>query len=392
MFKVLILPFFFAAVTIPASPQARGGTGGGSRPPSVPTRSTSIPSDPTSMTGAFFISGKVMVDDGTLLTDHPAIKSLCNGRTRVETYADSKGHFSFEVKTTNQHASVVSEDASDSSQSDFGQATSQMGMGSSNTVGSYMRNCQLQASLPGFTSATIELASKVSDVGTTDVGTLVLHRMAQVEGLTLSVTSAQAPSKAKKAYDKGRDEAKKEKWDAAQESFQKAVAEYPQYAVAWYELGRVQLKKGNSEAGRKSFQQAISADAKFVSPYHELAALAVHEQKWQEAVDSSSQLLKLNPVDFVGDWLVNAAANYNLQNYEAAATSAARGVDLDKQHQFPTLEHLLGLALAQKHDYAGAAEHFHSYLRVSPHAADAELVQKQADEMERLAQETTAGK
>src|SRR5262249_17815188 len=170
----------------------------------------------------------------------------------------------------------------------------------------------------------------------------------QVEGLTLSVTSAQAPSKAKKEYEKGRDSEKKEKWDAAQESLKKAVAEYPQYAAAWYELGRVQAKKGDSEGAKQSFHQAIAADQKFVSPYHDLADIAVREQKWQEAADNSASLLKLNPVNFPGDWLINAAANYNLRNYDEAQKSAVRGVNVDQQHQFPKLEFLLGLTLAQK--------------------------------------------
>ena len=36
-----------------------------------------------------------------------------------------------------------------------------------------------------------------------DIGRLVLHRMGQVEGLTISATSAMAPKDAQKAYEKG---------------------------------------------------------------------------------------------------------------------------------------------------------------------------------------------
>lgn len=390
MFRIILLAIFVFALTVEISAQTRGGTNPRS-PSNVPSTPSGPPSAPTRTPGPFFISGKVIIDDGTLLTDHPAIKSLCNGRTRIETYTDSKGHFSFEIKGPNQ-ANIVTEDASDSSQADFGRASSQLGRGRSDFVGSYLRSCQLAAALPGFTSGTIELAAKVSDIGSSDVGTLVLHRLAQVEGVTLSVTSAQAPSKAKKEYDKGRESEKKEKWDAAQESFQKAIDEYPQYAIAWYELGRVQVKKGDSDGARKSFHQSLSADAKFVSPYHELAQLAFREQKWQDVVDSSAELLKLNPISFPEDWWLNAAGNYNLKNFDAAEKSGLRGLEIDKQHQFPSLEYIVGLTLAQKRDYKGAAEHLRNYLNLEPHAANAEAIQKQADEIERLAQQTTADK
>jgi regulator of sirC expression with transglutaminase-like and TPR domain len=50
------------------------------------------------------------------------------------------------------------------------------------------------------------------------------------------------------------------------------------------------------------------------------------------------------------------------------------------------LEYILGLSLAQKHDYAGALNHIHNYLRLAPLDPDAENVRKQAVNIARLAQ------
>jgi tetratricopeptide (TPR) repeat protein len=338
-----------------------------------------------------------MVDDGTLLTDSVIIKSICKGRVRTEGYTDSRGHFSFEVSSLKESGAVggvAGIEAIDSSplgrdQLDTGFGQTHLG---SDRLKDYWRDCELRAELAGFTSQVVQLAGRLNDMGLTDVGTIMLHRMVQVQGFMISATSAGAPAKAKKEYEKGREFEKKEKWDLALASFQKAVEVYPQYAIAWFEMGRVQVQKGNAAAARQSFHQSLSADSKFVGPYHELAQLALRDKQWQEVVDATDAVLKLNPVNLPGDWFLNAAGNFYLQHLDAAETSARRGLELDVQHQFPKLEYFLGAILAQKRDYAGALEHIRHYLRLAPHAADAETAQKQAEELERLSTKTSADK
>lgn len=387
MFRILALPILAFSVVLGLSAQTRSGGGGTST-----GRSTSTtPPLPDTTPRSLFMSGNVMVDDGTPLTDPAAIQSTCKGRVHVEAFTDTKGRFNFEIKSLNQNGAAADQ-ATDSLQTLVGQAPTETGRGGPNPgrLRDYWRDCRLQAVLPGFTSGAVELAEKLSDFGITNVGTIVLHRLGQVEGFTISATTAQAPSKAKKEYDKGRELAKKQKWDAALENFQKAVELYPSYAIAWFEMGRVQVQKGEPVAARQSFRRAMAADSKFASPYQELAQLAARERQWQETVDVTNELLKLNPVSFPHDWLLNALGNFHLQNLDAAEKSAARGLDVDTQHQVPRLEYLLGLILAQKQDYANALEHIRNYLRLSPHAADAETAQEQAEELERLSAKTTA--
>ncbi len=51
----------------------------------------------------------------------------------------------------------------------------------------------------------------------------------------------------------------------------------------------------------------------------------------------------------------------------------------------PDLEHILGVILANKHDSAGAAALFRSYLARTPDAEDAEIVRKRLAEAEMAA-------
>ena len=65
-----------------------GGTTTSSRPqPTTP--------DPFSR-GSISLSGKVVVDDGSVLTESALILTVCNGQKRTETRSDSHGNFSFQ--------------------------------------------------------------------------------------------------------------------------------------------------------------------------------------------------------------------------------------------------------------------------------------------------------
>jgi tetratricopeptide (TPR) repeat protein len=195
-----------------------------------------------------------------------------------------------------------------------------------------------------------------------------------------------APPNARKAFQKGREEEKKGKSAEAQRQFQKAVDEYPKFAAAWYELGRTQEALNDNDAARKSYEQALAADSKFVSPYDRLAGLAATQRNWQEVVDDTSHLLRLNPVDFPRAWYSNAFANFQLQNIEAAEKSAESGITADSAHQIPQLKYLLGVILAQKQDYAGAVENMRAYIALAPKAPDIDKVKQQLADIEKLTQ------
>src|SRR5260370_4104550 len=79
--------------------QPGGGTpGGGGGTPSRPTTPT-VPTIPTAPTpkpeglpgqGIFFLSGKVMLSEGTPPPDPVLIERVCNSNTHPEGYTDSK--------------------------------------------------------------------------------------------------------------------------------------------------------------------------------------------------------------------------------------------------------------------------------------------------------------
>jgi tetratricopeptide (TPR) repeat protein len=244
-----------------------------------------------------------------------------------------------------------------------------------------LMGCELRASLPGFTSSSVNLSGHRA-LDNPDVGTIILHRLAKVDGFTFSATSAYAPKDARKAFEKGTDAVKKHKTEEAEKNFTKAVETYPKYAVAWYQLGLIYEGQKKNEEAHKAFESSVQADAKYVNPYAELTRMAAKNQDWQQTVEYSNKLIKLNPYLSPEVYFYNAVANYNLKNLDAAEESGQAALKMDSEHRSPRINQLMGVILAQKGNLPGAADNLKTYLRLAPDSPDAPTVQKQLAEIE----------
>ena len=335
-----------------------------------------------------FLSGKVMLEDGTPPPESVVIERVCNNVIRPEAYTDSKGRFSFQL---GQNSTVFADASVGSTMDDpFSRNDSAMGRGAGQRQISErdLMGCELRASLAGFRSEAVSLSGRRM-MDNPDVGTIILRRLGNVEGYTFSAISAQAPKDAKKAFEKGREQAKKNKLAEAQKEYEKAVQVYPKYATAWYDLGLLYEKQNNVEGARDAFEKAIGADPKYVNPYLNLTALAARASKWQDTADISARAIKLNPFDFPQAYFYNSVANLNLNNLEAAEKSAKEAKKLDSRNRIPKINHLLGVILAQKQDYPGAAESFKAYIAMAPNAPDVDTVKKQLAEIDKALGEKT---
>jgi len=223
-----------------------------------------------------------------------------------------------------------------------------------------------------------------------DVGVIVLHRLANVEGLTTSGTTGQASKDARKSFDKGIEASKKGNIDEAQKSLLKAVEIFPRFATAWYELGKVYEVRDHWPEARKAYEQAIAADPKYASPYEGLYLLAMRDAKWQDVADLTEKLLRLNPYEFPNAYMASSLSNFQLKNYDVSEKMAREGLKIDTAGRMPRLQYLLGLTLAQKQDFKGAAAGLRTYLQMAPNAKDAETAKRQLADIEKYAAATAA--
>jgi len=369
------------------------------RPPGVTPTPNTTQQQPTrsmTVTQPIFLSGRVMTEDGTPPTGSVVIETVCNGVGHSEGYVDSKGYFAIEL---GQNRGVI-QDASEFSAGNnpgFGtfntNTTPTSGMNGSDMAMRKYMGCDLQAKVAGYRSQTVPLSGR-RPMDDPDVGVILLHRLGgqQEEGRTVSSVSLAAPKDAKKAYEKGMDAIKKKKFADAQTQFEKAVEIYPNYSVAWYELGRLRIAEDKFDIARGSFDQAIKADPKFVLPYLQISILELQAKRWQELADITDKTIHLDAFDYPQAFFFNSVANFNLHNLEAAEKSAKQAQRLDTRNQFPKLYHLLGLILADRKDWTGAAALFKDYLRLAPKASDLDTVRTQLAQVEKLQEQVATAK
>jgi tetratricopeptide (TPR) repeat protein len=368
-----------------SNPTNPGGIGNAN--PTNPNRGTFPGQDPTNnrfpdlqQNRPIFLSGKVILEDGTPPPDSVTIERICNGNVRPEGYTNSKGHFSIELGRNN----AIFADASTSSGIDdsFGR----LGMGGNRNTGFGNPNsgiserdlmgCEIRANLPGFRAENVQLSGR-RFMDNPDIGTIILRRIANVEGYTFSMTTAMAPKDAKKSYDKGLDLIKKKKLPEALAEIEKATAAYPKYAIAWFEQGRLyELQKRPADA-QKAFESAIAADSKYVKPYLNLAFIHAQNKNWEKTTEVSAKGIKLNPFEYPQLHYINAVSNLNLGKLDEAEKAAREASKLDPKGFMPRIDQVLGIILAQKNDFKGAKESFASYLKKDPLAPDADQVKSQ---------------
>ena len=247
--------------------------------------------------GAYRVTGRVAMEDGSPIPDPAAVELICSGSIRKRVKPYTNGDFTLVLGEDSSDMADLTTPRNTTSQpsTPFSQKQ-QQSLGGEDAGRFDFAGCELRASLSGFQSNLIALGPR-RRLDKSEVGLLVLRRVAGVDAIMVSANTLAAPSKARLAFDNARREAQKEKWDYAYAGaeLKKALDEYPTFAAAWHLLGIMRLSQKDSAAAGDAFRKAIAADATYVEPYIELASMEVMQQRWIEAVKWVEPALKLNP-------------------------------------------------------------------------------------------------
>ncbi|HYX52205.1 MAG TPA: tetratricopeptide repeat protein [Candidatus Limnocylindrales bacterium] len=341
--------------------QRSGGTGTPSRGTSTPRNTTPDPNaQPT------FIYGRVAMEGGGALSEPVAIERVCNGVARREGYTDFKGQFQLQLGQNFGFQDASENDPRTSPTAPVrpsGQSVSRQAIN--------LQGCEFRAILAGFVSTTVSYRY-TGDSFQTDIGTIMLKRMGDGRGSTVSVTSMSAPKNAKQAFEKAERAYSANKLEDAEKELNKAVRDYPQFAAAWSMLGDIHQKGQQLEQARGDYEKSIAADPQYVNPAFGLALVAIQEKKWEEAARFTAQASSLNAYAYPVAYFYNAVSNYNLGKYDDAEHSARKYKSVDAEHKHPDVSLLLSTILEIRKDYAGAAQEIREYLQNVPDSPKAE--------------------
>jgi hypothetical protein len=185
-------------------------------------------------------------------------------------------------------------------------------------------------------------------------GPAVRGTQENVEGATVSLASMLVLPKTKREYEHAERALARNKLEEAEKDLNSALMIYPKSAVAWCLMGTVHEEKFQLDKASLDYSQALVAEPQMLAPYLGLARIAFREKRWQEVIQFTDQLVRVNPIAFPVAYLYNAAANFNLRTLMTAEKSARRFESLDTEHERPQVYLLLGDILAAERDYAGA--------------------------------------
>ncbi len=334
--------------------------------------------------------GRVKTSDATAVPTDAIVERICNGSVRQQVHAALNGEFSMQLGSQND--SMLDATGDPAARGAVNNQNPETGISRQ-----ALANCELRASVSGFSSNVISLVDLAGSLSSVDVGAIVVQRRNKVAGLTVSASAYNAPKDARKAYEKGLVAEKKNELASAQKYFGKAVEIYPKYVNAWYQLGTVLKKEHEQDAARTAFTRAASIDTKFLPPYLSLALMAYEAENWTLVLELTGHILDLDPLNHVAGYVwdldplnyteayfYNAVANYKLKKFADAERSGLKAEQVDLPTRFPQVHLLLGEIFARKNDYPIAISEIQTYLELVPHAKDADQIRERLANLEKL--------
>ena len=134
-------------------------------------------------------------------------------------------------------------------------------------------------------------------------------------------------------------------FDAAIESYKKALRIQPDYADAYYNMGVALNDKGDPEAAIESYKQALRIQPDYADAYNNMGVALNDKGDPEAAIESYKQALRIKP-DFAEGHSNLGAAFQLLNQVEQAVASYEKAISLKKD--FNTAISGLGKVLLKK--------------------------------------------
>lgn len=309
----------------------------------------SLASPLVSAQGYVFFRGRVVREDGTVADRPVTLQRVCQGLPQpIREATASRRNGEYVVRLFLSH---------------FGQVFSGWGL-------SEMLPCSLEASASGYVSSRIDLTDRHVTLNPR-LPDIVLTPKSQSAALDLR-PPAGVPRAASRNWELAVERLIARNWDGAETPLRAVVQAAPGFAPAWSALGNVCLRQGKLEEARRVLQRAVELDSSQLISYHMLAQVQFDLKDWPAAVATTEKLLAADTKHiYLEAYLVNAAALYQLREFDQALQRVDEAARLDRLRELKRTLYLRGLILEAKGDYPSAEMSLRGYLAQNPRAKEA---------------------
>ncbi len=245
------------------------------------------------------------------------------------------------------------------------------------------KSCVLRATYAGYDSTVIDIAG--FDWFTNPIlPPLVLRRResGSADQSTNIFYEDGIPLAARNAWNNAQKLSAKRNWSGAERELRVAVQAAPKFTRGWYALGVACSNLNKPAEARDALRRVVELDPKSLEPYLLLARMSIAAKDWSTAESAAADLIRADTKQRYPEiYLHQATARYYLKDLDGAESSARAGIALDRKHEVPRMEYVLGVILEAKSGLAEAREHLLEYLVLSPRAADAAAVRSRLENL-----------
>jgi tetratricopeptide (TPR) repeat protein len=207
---------------------------------------------------------------------------------------------------------------------------------------------------------------------------------------SVSVAAMRVPEKARKALEKARGLAGKNRNDEAMKELNRALDIYPQYSDALRERGIMNYAAGHLEEAKTDLDQAIKCDPNNAMAYVALGATFNNDNKFDDALRALDRALSLAPDVWQG-YFELARTKLAKGDYEGSLRAADKAQQFMKNEYAPI--HLVRAhAMLGMKNYTDAQGEFEAFLARDPNGEDSARVRQTLDQVKAFTARAASGK
>ena len=245
------------------------------------------------------------------------------------------------------------------------------------------RACVLRAAMVGFESTVIDISAFNWSTDPNLPALVIRPRAAGSSDADANIFYEDGvPLAARNAWNNAEKLAQKKNWAAAESELRTAVKLAPKFTRGWNALGIACANLNKPAESRDAFQHVVQLDPKSLGAYLSVARESIEAKDWDSVEKTAASLIKADTKQrFPEIYLHQATARYYVKDLDGAETSVRTGIRLDRRHEVPRMEYVLGVILEAKGDFPGAREHLEQYLTLDSKPADAEQVRARVENL-----------